>query len=69
MVGMLAKELDNAEGLSTRPDAEKILLKHYWTGDYFLDDLSGKEHVAGDAQVFPFWTGVIDNKKLMKKSI
>ncbi|MEM4246941.1 MAG: hypothetical protein QXF14_01300, partial [Candidatus Woesearchaeota archaeon] len=66
MVGMLANELDKAGIKHTLPDARKILLKHYWTGDYFLDDLGGKEYVAGDAQVFPFLTGVITSKKMMK---
>ncbi|MEM4242355.1 MAG: hypothetical protein QXM31_00450 [Candidatus Woesearchaeota archaeon] len=68
MVGMLAKELGRAKIRHSLPDAKKILMRHYWTGSYFLDDLSGKQHVAGDAQVFPFWTGVITDNKLMKKS-
>ncbi len=68
MVGMLAKELDRAGIRHSLPDARKILMRHYWTGNYFLDDLSGKQYVAGDAQVFPFWTGVVTSKKLMKKS-
>jgi hypothetical protein len=68
MVGMLAKELRTAGIRHSLPDAKKILMKQYWTGSYFLDDLSGKDYVAGDAQVFPFWTGVITDKKIMQKA-
>lgn len=48
---------------------KKIILSKFWTGRYFLDDLSGKRYVAGDAQVFPFWTGVVDDKKMLMKVI
>jgi hypothetical protein len=68
MVGMLAGGLKKAKFRHNLPDARKALLKHYWTGSYFLDDLSGKKHVAGDAQLFPFWTGVISDKAMMRKA-
>jgi hypothetical protein len=68
MVGMLAKELNRAKIKHRLPDMKKALMKNYWTGRYFLDDLGGKRHVAGDAQVFPFWTGVITDKKMMKSA-
>jgi hypothetical protein len=68
VVGMLAKELNKAKIKHNLPDAKSILMTHYWTGSYFLDDLSGRDYVAGDAQVFPFWTGVITDKKMMKKA-
>ncbi len=66
IVGMLAKELDRAGIKHKIPDMKKALIKHYWTGRYFLDDLGGRKYVAGDAQVFPFWTGVITDRKMMK---
>jgi hypothetical protein len=69
MVGMLSRELDKAGIEHHLPDMRKALLDRYWAGSYFLDDLSGVHHVAGDAQVFPFWTGVIKDKGLMKKSL
>ncbi len=68
MVGMLAKELSEAGIKHNLPDMKKVLVKNYWAETYFLDDLSGKKHVAGDAQIFPFWTKVIDNKKMMKQA-
>jgi hypothetical protein len=68
MVGMLANELNKAGIAHKLPNMRETLLKQYWTGRYFLDDLSGKTHVAGDAQVFPFWTGVITDAELMKKA-
>jgi hypothetical protein len=50
-------------------DYEKILKKHYWTGSYFLDDLSGRKDICGDANVFPFWCGVIKDKSMLKKAV
>ncbi|MFT4343217.1 MAG: hypothetical protein ACMXYE_00550 [Candidatus Woesearchaeota archaeon] len=46
-----------------------LLMKHYWTGEYFLDDLSGKKYIVGDAQVFPFWCNVISDKRILRKCI
>ena len=68
LVGMLALECDKAGLAHKLPDMRKTLIEHYWTGQYFLDDLSGAQHVAGDAQVFPFWTNVIHDNDLMKKA-
>jgi hypothetical protein len=68
MAGMLAKELGKARIKHRIPDMKKALMKNYWNGRCFLDDLSGKTYVSGDAQVFPFWTGVITDKKMMKSA-
>lgn len=58
--------LDNPFG---KNDHEKILMKYYWAGSYFRDDLSRREYVAGDANVLPFWTGLIKNKNICKMAI
>lgn len=47
----------------------KIITDTYWTGKYFKDDLSGATYLAGDAQVFPFWTGAITDKQMLKNVI
>ncbi len=46
-----------------------LLLKKYRAGSYFLDDLSGHTHLSADAQVFPFWTGLINDRILFNKVI
>lgn len=66
MVGLLARELDRARVEHELPYMDDVLLEKYWNKKFFLDDLSGKNHVAGDAQVFPFWTGVIRNKGMLR---
>lgn len=43
-------------------DYHKRLIKHFWTGKYFQDDLFNKE-LTGDANVAPFWFGVLVNEK------
>ncbi len=42
-----------------RHDYRAAILARYWAGDHFLDDLSGHDHPSGDAQVMPFWTGLV----------
>ena len=71
MAGMLSAELSRLGIANTLPEVDafrKLLVTKYWTGSYFLDDLSGAQHVAGDAQVFPFWTGVVRDKGMMRKA-
>ncbi|MGM5484745.1 MAG: hypothetical protein ACQEP1_02625 [Nanobdellota archaeon] len=50
-------------------DYRKLILENYWNGSYFLDDLSGRDYVAGDAQVWPFWTGIFSDKAMKRKVI
>jgi len=50
-------------------DFKKIIKDKFWTGNYFLDDLSGLDYVSGDANVFPYWTGLFDSKKMIKLSL
>ena len=50
-------------------DYKRLIIKNFWTGEYFLDDLSGKKGVAGDANVFPFWTGIVDDKVMLRKVV
>jgi hypothetical protein len=47
---------------------KKIIKHNFWTGDYFLDDLESR-HVAGDANVIPYWSGVFSNKNMIRKSV
>jgi len=71
ITGLLSSELTKL-GLKNplkRYDYAALLKKHFWTGDYFLDDLSGRREVCGDANVLPFWSGLIDDKRMLKKAV
>lgn len=46
-------------------DYRKIIKQNFWTGSYFLDDLSGRRIVTGDANIFPFLLGVFDDKQML----
>lgn len=35
-------------------DYPSLLLRHFWNGSYFYDDLQQKAYAAGDANLFPF---------------
>lgn len=40
-------------------DYRSRILETYWAGDHFLDDQRRPTHPSGDAQVLPFWTGLM----------
>lgn len=71
MLSMLSDELDalNLENPFTGYNIKKNIKNNFWQGNYFLDDLSGKKHIAADAQVFPFWCGVFKDKTMLKKAL
>ncbi|MFC1690648.1 hypothetical protein ACFL0W_00580 [Nanoarchaeota archaeon] len=56
-------------------DFKQLIKQNFWHNGYFLDDLSGSTHVAGDANTFPYWCGLFDpnknkeNKDMLKSSI
>ena len=71
MTGMLSKDLSEL-GLDNpfkKWDFEKLLVKNFWNGEYFLDDLSGYKIVCGDANVLPFWSGIINDRAMLKRAI
>jgi len=71
MLYLLQKSCDKIglKSLLKKYNYKKLIVDNFWTGEYFLDDLSGKDYVAGDANVFPFWTGVVDDKEMLRKVI
>ncbi len=48
---------------------EQLIKNNFWTGNYFLDDLSGSRHIAGDANVFPYWANIFNSETMLKKSL
>jgi len=48
---------------------KKIIKDNFWTGEYFLDDLSGKIYISGDANTFPYYTSVFTSKDMIKSSM
>ncbi|MBI3052082.1 hypothetical protein HYY74_06555 [Candidatus Woesearchaeota archaeon] len=71
MLGMLSKYLDKLgmENPLRKYDYQQLIKEHFWTGEYFLDDLSGKKYVASDANIFPYWAGLIQDKQMMRSSV
>ncbi len=71
MLGMLSKDLDRLgmENPLRKYDYPQLIKEHFWTGEHFLDDLSGKNYIAADANLFPFWTGVIKDREMLRSSM
>lgn len=49
-------------------DYRKLIKNIFWNGKYFLDDLSGRDYVAGDANIFPFLF-VFNDRAMLRSSI
>jgi hypothetical protein len=43
-----------------RYDYRALVIGRFWAGDHFLDDQSRREYPSGDAQVLPFWSGILE---------
>lgn len=50
-------------------DNEKILMKNFWKETHFVDDLSGRDFITGDANIFPFWSGSIHSMEMQSKAV
>jgi hypothetical protein len=71
MIAMLSDELNrlNFYNPFKEYDAKKAVKENLWNGEYFYDDLNKHNIVTGDSNVIPFWTGVFDDRKMLKSCI
>ena len=71
MVYLLSKNLDELklENPFKQYNYQKLIKENFWTGNYFLDDLSGKKYISSDSNIFPFICEVFNDKEMLKKCI
>ncbi len=72
LVAMLADDLQKMKNLQNpfkKFDYPSLIKRHFWNGHYFYDDLSKKHYFAGDANLFPFLFGIIDDQQMLKSSL
>ncbi|MBI4152805.1 hypothetical protein HY495_03780 [Candidatus Woesearchaeota archaeon] len=71
MAGMLAADLKKLklDNPFEKYDYPAILTEQFWNGSFFFDDLAKKNYVAGDANIFPFITGLIFDRKMLASAI
>lgn len=71
MAALLAKDLPDMKLINPFEsfDYEDLLKRHFWNGHYFYDDLRKKSYVAGDANLFPFALGIINDKEMLRSAI
>ncbi|MCK4522497.1 MAG: hypothetical protein KAU20_08030 [Nanoarchaeota archaeon] len=72
MAGMLALELGKIKILDNplaKYDYESLIKENFWKKTHFIDDLSGYDFVTGDANVFPFWCGIFNDKKMLESCV
>jgi hypothetical protein len=64
MVALLAKTIEETGWFASpferhfEGDYGRLLIEHFWVGDHFRDAL-GDETVSGEANIWPFYTGVV----------
>lgn len=71
MIAMAAAD-SAALGLRFPHDAAAIrerIIATYWNGTYFFNDIRRQPLVIGDPNVFPFWTGVVDDKEILGQAM
>ena len=68
LVAMLANDLKTMKLFNPfrKYDYPSLIRRHFWNGLYFYDDLSKQEYVAGDANLFPFIFGIINDQQMLK---
>lgn len=69
MIAYLAKNLDEL-GLNNpfkKFDWVKKMREAFWTGSYFKDSIESDD-VTGDANTYPYWLEIFDDKTMMAKS-
>lgn len=71
LLAMFANDLKkiNAKSSLTKYNYRKTIARHFLRKSYFLEDLSGSNTFAGDANVFPFWTNLYDTKSSADKAL
>lgn len=72
MTGMLANDLKEIKILNNpfrKYDYKKLIMDNFWNGKYFFDDLIETEIISGDANVLPFWSGLITDRKILRKAL
>jgi hypothetical protein len=56
-----------SNGVAT-PDWGSLLRRHFWLGDRFRDRL-GSDETSGEANVWPFFTGVIEDREMLARAL
>jgi hypothetical protein len=74
MVALLAKTLAETGWLESpverhfNGDHGRLLREHFWAGDRFRDNV-GNDIVSGEANVWPFYAGVVTNQEMLRSSL
>jgi hypothetical protein len=74
MVALLAKTIEETGWFVSpfahhfRGDYGRLLLEHFWADDHFRDTL-GDETVSGEANIWPFYTGVVGDGDLVATAL
>jgi len=71
LVALLAKDLKTMKLKNPfeKYNYSKLLKQHFWNGKFFYDDLTKQNYVSGDANLFPFALGIIQDKEMLESAL
>lgn len=72
MAAWLSILIEQAGGLENPwkgMNLKENIRQNFWMGNYFLEDLSGATWISSDANVWPFWCGVFDDKQMLEAAM
>ena len=65
---LLSRHFRAGSEVGTSPDWGGLLRRQFWTGDRFRDRL-GTDGTSGEANVWPFFTGLIDDRSMLAAAL
>ena len=71
MVALLAKTLAETGWVSNplerhfKDGWDSLLMRHFWRDDRFIDALGDGDTSSGEANLWPFWNGVVEDRDMM----
>lgn len=71
MVAMLKNDLEILQWPTSlqKINVKKNIKQAFWNQTYFFEDVTKEEAVTGDANIYPFWTGVFKSNDMFEKAL
>lgn len=57
----------NIKRIKDKEFYKKIILKEYWNGNYFYDDINKRDYFSSDSNIFPFYVNAINDRNMFLK--
>lgn len=69
MLSNVVKKIKVLDNPFREYDYKRLIKDTFWRENFFLDDCSGAEYVAADANLYPFHFEIFNSRKMLKNAI